>query len=132
MKKIRFLKGQFDEIQDNAQKEAKQRGLEVCGLILNNGYFYELIQLRNKTKRGGSFSFYFNEVNTIRKMEALCKHEIVGAFHSHPVGLPSPGHSDLHYAVNDSIMLIYDVLGNSARLWHIKNEKPSALKFSLI
>jgi len=94
--------------------------------------FFELIQVRNKTKRGGGFSFYSREIRAIRKMAPLIKHEIVGTFHSHPVGLPAPGPSDLHNAVDDSIMLIYDVMGRSAKLWYVKNLKAINLEFSLI
>jgi len=126
------LKSQFKKIEKDAQKLAKLNGGELCGLILDNGVFCELIQVRNKTKRAGGFSFYFAEVRATRKMAHLVKHEIVGTFHSHPVGLPAPGPSDLHNAVDDSIMLIYDVIGRSARLWYVKDLKARKLEFSLI
>jgi proteasome lid subunit RPN8/RPN11 len=132
MRRIKFLKHQYEKMQSGARRLAKIDGREICGLILDNRYFFELIEVRNKTKRGGGFSFYYNEVRAIRKMARLCKHEIVGTFHSHPVGLSTPGESDLHNAVDGSMMLIFDVMGGSAEFWHIKNQKGKRLRFSLL
>jgi proteasome lid subunit RPN8/RPN11 len=128
----RFLKSQFEKIKEGAIKAAESNGSEVCGLILDNGSFFELVQVRNKTRRGGGFSFYFADVRAIRKWAALCDHEIVGTFHSHPVGLSTPGPSDLRSAVDDSLMLIFDVIGRSAQLWYIKDAASKQLDFSLI
>src|SRR5436190_1622425 len=103
----RFLKPQFSTIQTKAKFAALRKGEEICGLILFNGYFFELLQVRNKSKRAGGFSFYFREIREIKKMARLFHHEIVGTFHSHPAGVATPGRSDVSNAVNDSIMLIY-------------------------
>jgi proteasome lid subunit RPN8/RPN11 len=108
------------------------RGAEVCGLILDNGSLCELVQVRNKVKRGGGFAFYFGEVRGIEKWAGLCNHKIVGTFHSHPLGLPEPGPSDLSNALEGDMMFIFDVLGRSARLWHIKNRKAKELRFRLL
>ena len=132
MSRPRFLRSQFKKQQREANDAAKLRGAEVCGLILDNGSFLELVQLRNKSKRGGGFSFYFSEVRAIRKWASLCNHEIVGTFHSHPLGLPTPGQSDLRNAVDDSLMLIFDVLGHSAQLWHVKDSVPRRMAFYLL
>jgi proteasome lid subunit RPN8/RPN11 len=132
MNQIRFLKTQFKEIQIAARNAAKLNGREVCGLILDNGYFLELVQVRNKTQRGGGFSYYYNEIRAIEKMARTFKHRVVGGFHSHPVGLPVPGPSDVKYALDDDVMLIFDVLGRTAKLWRIKKEKARELQFSLI
>jgi proteasome lid subunit RPN8/RPN11 len=132
MRQAKFLKSQFERIQKEARRAAEPNGREVCGLILDNRVFFELIQVRNKTKRGGSFSFYFNEVRAVRNMAGLCDHEVVGTFHSHPVGAPKPGPSDVCNALDDSIMLIFDVMGRSASLWHIKDGESKQLPFSFI
>ena len=132
MRCVKFSKTQFRKIWNEAKKLAKLNGREVCGLILDNGSFFELIQTRNKAKRGGGFSFYFGEVRAIRKLSCLRGREIVGTFHSHPVGLPDPGPSDLRHAVDDSLMLIFDVTGRTARLWRVKRESAKRLQFSLI
>jgi len=131
-RRIRFLRSQFIRIQNEARRRAGRQGGEICGLIVRNGYFLELIQLRNNTKRGGGFSFYFREVRSIQQMANLYDHEIVGTFHSHPQGIARPGRSDLYNAVDDSVMLIYDVLGRSARLWHVKGRRAKKLQFSLL
>lgn len=132
MRSPRFSKSQFKRLEQQSKQAATLNGCEVCGLILDNGLFLELIQLRNKTRRGGGFSFYFGEVRAARKWACLCHHEIVGTFHSHPVGAPSPGSSDLCNAVDDSFMLIFDVVGRAARLWHVKNGQAKLLRFSLL
>ena len=44
---------------------------------------------------------------------------MVGTFHSHPVGLPEPGPSDIANAQHDSLMLIVDCLDKKWGLWHI-------------
>jgi len=132
MRRARFLTPQFKRILVEARRLAKLNGIEVCGLILDNGLFLELVQTKNKSRHGGGFSFYFSEVRAIRKLAGLCAHEIVGTFHSHPAGLPEPGPGDLRNAVDDSLMLIFDVLGRSARLWHVKDQRARHARFSLI
>lgn len=132
MRRPKFLKSTFRAIQKEAKKTADLNRGEVCGLILDNGSFLELIRVRNKSKSGGGFSFYFNEIRTIQKMASLLNHEIVGTFHSHPVGLANPGPADLRHTVDGSIMLIFDVMGRSAWLWRIKRKRGRQLQFSLI
>ncbi len=131
MSRVRFLKSQFKKIQRHATRLSKVNGTEVCGLILDNGFFFELVQVRNKSKSGGGFSFYSHEIRLLQKMARLIDHEIVGTLHSHPVGLPEPGTGDLSNAVDDSVMLIFDVMGRSACLWHVKNGKAKRVDFRL-
>src|SRR5882762_644899 len=107
MQRVKFLKSQFKAIQSESRRLACSGGREKCGLILDNGYFFELIEVKNKIKRGGGCAFYFNEVRAISKWARLCRHNIVGTFHSHPVGLAEPGPSDLKNALDDSLMLIF-------------------------
>jgi proteasome lid subunit RPN8/RPN11 len=128
----RFLRIQLERMQKQATKVAKSGGREICGLIVDNGYFLELVQVRNKSKHGGGFSFYAREVRAVHKMARVCDHEIVGTFHSHPLGLANPGSSDLYNAVDDSMMLIFDVIGGRARLWHIKSKRAIRRRFRLI
>ncbi|HWF19737.1 MAG TPA: Mov34/MPN/PAD-1 family protein [Verrucomicrobiae bacterium] len=132
MHRVKFLRSQFKKTQRESRALSKSNGREICGLIIDNGHFFELIQLGNKIKRGGGFAFYFKEVRDVCKMARLCGHIVVGSFHSHPVGLAEPGPSDVQNAMDDSIMLIYDVMGRSAKLWRIKNGKARQRSFSLI
>jgi hypothetical protein len=45
-----------------AEQAAKNNGEEICGLLVNNGYFFESILAKNKRKTGGGFAFYVNEI----------------------------------------------------------------------
>jgi proteasome lid subunit RPN8/RPN11 len=130
--RIKFLKPQFKALQSESEKLAKSGGREICGLILDNGYFLELISIRNKVNRGGGFAFYFQDVRAICKWAKLSKHTVVGTFHSHPLGVAQPGPADLHNAVEDSLMLIFDVTGRSGALWIIKNKTKKKRLFVLV
>ena len=132
MKRCRLLKSQFDNASSLAKKSAKINGAEICGLLVDNSYFIELVHVRNKSKRGGGFSFYFNEIRAIQKTAKVFHHAILGTFHSHPAGLPEPGETDRTYALDDSLMLIFDVMGKTAGLWQIKNKKARRLEFDLL
>jgi len=131
-KRYNFVRQKLDAIVREAVKSAKNGGIEICGLILDNGLFLELVRVRNKVKRGGGFSFYFNEVRAIERMSNVCGHSIVGTFHSHPVGIAKPGSSDVINAVDDSLMLIIDVSDRKAQLWHIKDRRVRQLQLALI
>jgi proteasome lid subunit RPN8/RPN11 len=109
-----------------AELAAKDNGKEICGLFL------EMIHVRNKCKAGGGFSFYVNEIRAIKKMMHIFNHEIIGTFHSHPVGLAKPSKSDIYYAINNSLMLIFDVLGKKHALWHIKDKEAKPVRFDAL
>ena len=129
---VRFLRIHFERIEREAQRAAAKGGREICGVILSNGSFLELVSVRNKTKRGGGFSFYFDEIRSIEKFCTVCQHEIVGTFHSHPAAPAKPGPRDLEHAVHNSLMLIYDVQGRAANLWHIKRRNAKKVQYKLI
>ena len=57
----------------------------------------------------------------IRKKIKLHGKKIFGTFHSHPITEAIPGKSDIDGAYRN--MLIYDVIGETARLWAIKRKK---------
>ncbi len=115
-----------------ATESARDGGCEVCGLLVDKGDFLELVQVRNKCKAGGGFAFYVGEVRAVQKRVAASGREIVGTFHSHPVGVAAPGRSDIRHAVDDSLMLICDVTGREWALWHIEQEKARAVEFSVL
>ena len=58
--------------------------------------------------------------------------EVVGTFHSHPLGVAEPGQSDIDHAVDDSLMFVFDCLGRVGRLWRIKGGKACSLKFDFL
>ncbi len=123
---------QLKEIIDDAALSAKKHGIEICGLLVDNSYFIELVRLRNKNRRGGGFAFYTSEVRAIEKASNILHHEIVGTFHSHPAYLADPSDSDVSEAIDDSLMLVVDVIDRKAALWHIKNQKKKRLDFQEI
>lgn len=128
----KILKEQLTEIIKDAGLSAKDNGREICGLLVYNDFFIELIKVKNKTKRGGGYSFYYKEIRFIQKSVRKTGHEIIGTFHSHPSYIATPCESDIMNALNDSLMLIIDVINKEAELWHIKNKKYRKVKFKLI
>ncbi len=131
-KPYRLLKKQVKKKITHAKQAAKNHGAEICGLLVDNGYFLELIQVKNISKRGGSFRFCPKEVECIEKSVKQMDHAIVGTFHSHPYAIAKPGDSDIAGAFDDEIMLIIDVLDADIGLWSIKAKKAKKLRFKFI
>jgi proteasome lid subunit RPN8/RPN11 len=130
--KHNILKSQLKQMIKESVLLAKNGGIEICGLLVYNGYFIEMIRLRNKTKKGGGFSFYLQEADFIEKSCTKMNHEIIGTFHSHPYDIAKPGESDLKNAFENEYMLVIDVIKQKARLWKITNKKAIEKEFSLI
>jgi proteasome lid subunit RPN8/RPN11 len=131
LKKI-LLKAQVNSLIQEAILFADKNGQEICGLIIDNGYFLELIQTRNKVRNGGGFAFYSSEIKAIQKSVNILYHEIVGTFHSHPSYIAEPGKSDIENTLDDSLMLIIDVTNRDFGLWYIKNYEKQKVDFELI
>ena len=125
-------KKQLQNLIRNSVSASKNNGKEVCGLIVDTGYFLELIQVKNKIKRGGSSAFYVNEVNKIENAVSLLSFKIVGTFHSHPYYFAKPGERDLAAVEDGELMLIIDCLDKEAILWKVKNKSANKVKFELI
>jgi proteasome lid subunit RPN8/RPN11 len=116
-------------------KVARQEGKddkEICGFLIDNGYFLQLHRTQNTCTREGSFSYCKKEVRTLEKAVKRLGIEIIGTFHSHPISEAVPGPNDIKYAVEDSLMLIFDCIGKEARLWHIKDGRCSRREIDLI
>jgi len=128
----RLKKKQLQNLIRNSVSASKNNGKEVCGLILDTGYFLELIQVKNKIKRGGSFAFYVDEVTKIENAVSLLSFKIVGTFHSHPYYSAKPGERDLSAVEDGELMLIIDCLDKEAVLWKVKNKSAKKVKFELI
>lgn len=116
----------------NAVIASKDGGKEICGLIVDTGYFLELIQVRNKIKTGGSFRFYVPEIRNIEKAVSVMNFEIVGTFHSHPLSIAKPGNSDLTDVSENELMLIIDCIDKHAVLWKIINGEVKKATFKVI
>lgn len=126
------MKKQLGKIINEAVSSANQNGQEICGLLVDNGYFIELIQVRNKIKEGGGFAFYVNEIRFLEGAAKKMDHEIIGTFHSHPTYIAEPSDGDILNAINDSLMLLIDVMDKEVGLWHIKDQKKKKKLFELI
>jgi proteasome lid subunit RPN8/RPN11 len=125
-------KKQLQKLISDSVSVSRNNGKEVCGLIVDTGYFLELIQVKNKIKRGGSFKFYVDEVNKIESAVSLLSYKIVATFHSHPYYYAKPGESDLAAAEDGELMLIIDCLDKVAMLWIVKNKSAKKVEFKLI
>ena len=132
MKKLRILKKQLLKMINEAVSSASQNGQEICGLLVDNGYFIELIQVNNKIKSGGGFAFYANEIRFLQKAADKTNHEIIGTFHSHPTYIAEPSDGDILSALDDSFMLIIDAMDKEVGLWYIKDQRKKKKQFELI
>jgi proteasome lid subunit RPN8/RPN11 len=121
------LKKDIRSLIRRAVDEAKRKGKEICGLIVDSGFCLEFVICKNKSVRPGSFSFYFGEVRSIVEAAKRLGHEVVGTFHSHPLGLDEPGDTDITNAVNDSLILIISCSDRRVALWRIKSGKASKI-----
>jgi proteasome lid subunit RPN8/RPN11 len=131
-KQPRLLRKELAKLIKNANSLARKNGKEICGLLIDNGHFLELIQVRNRSKKGGSFSFDSREIGSIERAAKKLKHEILGTFHSHPYFSAIPGKSDLANVSEDEYMLIIDSMGKKASLWHVRNDRKKEIKFQLL
>jgi proteasome lid subunit RPN8/RPN11 len=132
MDEFKIIKSHLDKMIVDAVKNAVKGGMEICGLLVNNGYFIELIKVKNKKKKGGGFEFYHKEIKSIEVAAKILRHEIVGTFHSHPAYIAVPSGSDVAHAIDDSLMLIIDVSDKKAALWHVKGQEKREVKFTLL
>jgi len=114
-----------------ARHEAKE-DREICGFLIDNGYFLQLQPAQNLSTTGGSFSYCKKEVKQLEKSTGTLGIEIVGTFHSHPISEAIPGPNDVKYALDDSLMLIFDCIGNVGMLWYIKDGRSRKRVIELI
>jgi proteasome lid subunit RPN8/RPN11 len=128
----RLLKKPLQNMISKAVKLSRKGGREICGLLVDNGYFLECLEVKNAAKCGGSFTFHLKEIHLIEKAVSTRGHSIVGTFHSHPLSLAQPGDIDLSGIVEPELMLIIDCLDKEARLWRIAREKAYEVQFELL
>lgn len=93
---------------------------EVCGLlVVTRLRQLELWYLTNRSSKAGSFRIERTEYLRARREIRELGKQPIGDFHSHPISEAVPGKSDLAGAVLNSLCLIYDVCGRTAKLWKI-------------
>jgi len=113
-------------------RKAGKNGKEICGLLIYNGHFLEILETKNISKKLGHFEFNGKQIRTIMKAVKTLGHEIVGTFHSHPAYYAKPGDGDINSAVDDSLMLIIACIANEAKLWRIRSHKAREIKYKII
>ncbi|MBI5095899.1 MAG: Mov34/MPN/PAD-1 family protein [Candidatus Hydrogenedentes bacterium] len=104
---------------------------EICGVIVENGYFLHLIEVRNKSKCPGSFWLHFGDVNRVDNACQRLGNTIVGTFHSHIIGA-EPSRPDIAGADHGQLMLILDTCWREIGLWRIREARAYRLKHQLI
>jgi proteasome lid subunit RPN8/RPN11 len=133
LKKFKLLNEQILQMIKEAEISASTRaGCEICGLLVDNEYFIELIKVKNKTKKGGGFSFYYNEIRLLQSALKIMNHKIIGTFHSHPLYIAKPSESDIQNTNDDSYMLIIDVLDKEIGFWYIKDGHATKADYEII
>ena len=129
--KRRIRKTDIRRLMRKAAASAK-RYREICGLLIDNGYFLQLREIRNVSRREASFLLGTREVNAVTRAAGKLDMVVVGTFHSHIAWYAKPGEGDINGAEEDSLMLILDPVDKEARLWRIKNGRAYALTFEAI
>ena len=102
---------------------------EICGLLIDNGFCFDMLVVPNKSKSIGSFAFDETAVKRIKRAVQLTGNEIIGTFHSHPWSPAKPSKSDIENTLDDSLMMIISVSDQSAKLWYIKNGMASSIQY---
>ena len=105
---------------------------EICGLLLDNGYFVHVRETRNIAKKRGSFRLDIREINSVCRASEKLGLKVVGTFHSHIVWFPKPGPADIGGAEDDSFMLIIDSMDRQVGLWRIRHGRAYVRQFELI
>jgi proteasome lid subunit RPN8/RPN11 len=125
-----FDKILYNKILRDARCAARDAaGTEICGLIIDTGYILSFVPTHNVSSRAGSFALSRADVRRIAAAAKILGQQIVGTYHSHPAATATPGKSDIRYALNDSLMFIFDCIGRKGKLWRIKNGKARQLSF---
>jgi proteasome lid subunit RPN8/RPN11 len=127
----RILKGELDDAVRRAVL-ASARRREICGLLIDNGYFLELVSMRNKSHTADKCAFYFGEVRTIEKACRKVGHRIIGTFHSFPSSPAEMGDGHVENGVEGSLLLAINPAEKNATLWHTEGGKAKKAQFVLL
>ena len=104
-------------------------GSEICGLLIDTRHFVTLVEVRNISRKLGSFVLSSLDVRRVVRASRLLHCKVIGTFHSHPLADGVPGPNDIMGAVDDSLMLIFDCTARQSRLWRIRKNRAQALCF---
>jgi proteasome lid subunit RPN8/RPN11 len=109
-----------------ALKEAR-RHREIAGLLVDSGTSLWLVELRNTSRRRGTFVLHRGDWAAAERAAKRLGFTVAGTFHSHVVSeaVPSPG--DIRGAIDGELMLILDTVARKVRLWRITRGKARPL-----
>ncbi len=128
-----FEKTQYNRLLREARRQARVTpGAEICGLLVHTGHHLSFVSVRNTSRRPGGFQFSRPDVRRIVAATKVLQQEVVGTFHSHPVGTASPGPSDIAHALDDSLMFIFDCTDREGQLWHIRRGRAREVTFQFL
>ena len=105
---------------------------EVCGLLVDNGHFLQLVEVRNTCRRPCGFCLHRGDWRGVDKSCDRRGNAVVGTFHSHILSPAKPGDADIKGAEDGSLMLILDTIERNVRLWRIRGKRSHALKHELM
>lgn len=125
-----FNKTNYSKFLRQACRSASETaGAEICGLIIDTGCHHSFVSTRNVSPQLGNFILSRPDVRRIVAAAKILGQEIVGTFHSHPVGIATPSKTDIENAVNDSLMFIFDCTDRTGYLWKIKDGRARSISF---
>ena len=106
-----------------AAYSAQQDGhREVCGLVLADAEgTLRLVFMPNRAERSYRFERAWADIDRA-KAELGPGEEVLGSFHSHPIGTPIPSPGDREGGFVNGVELIYDVCGAEMRLWRLVSD----------
>ena len=117
----RILKGELDDAVRRAVLAAARKR-EICGLLIDNGYFLELVFMRNKSRTPSKCAFYFGEVMAVEKACRKVGHRIIGTFHSFPASCAeAEGDGHIDNSVDGSLLLVISSTEKKATLWQTED-----------
>jgi len=127
----RILDGELDDAVRRAVLAAARRR-EICGLLVDNGYFLELVFLRNKSRMPNKCTFYFGEVRAIEKACRKMGHRIIGTFHSLPSSSAEIGDDRIENGVEGSLLFVISSTEKRATLWQTEDGLTKETQFVLL
>ena len=130
-RKWRMLEGELDDAVKRAVLAAARRR-EICGLLIDNGYFLELIFMRNKSRMPNKCAFYFGEVRTMEKACKKVGHRVIGTFHSFPSSSAEMGDDRIENGVEGSLLLVISSTEKKATLWQTEEGQVKQVPFTLL
>lgn len=106
--------------------------IEVCGLIVDVGPCLRLSPTRNVSRRRGSYVACSPDAGRIVRGADAIGGEVIGSYHSHPLGDPEPSRGDIDGTINRSLMLILQGFRRSARLWWIQDGRERRVQYETV